>query len=91
MCIETGQKGSAEGEVIAGSAKPLSGQQVKDMVESAKKNSEQRGCQKRRRSTFLHGFDYRSVLCGSKVMDCAALEEMSSTARGVLSHKVLQR
>lgn len=84
-----GTKKIAKRMVVVSSAESLFGQRVENMVKKARENAERREFRQGGRKKCLHGFDYRPVSRGSKVVDCAILKEMSLAAWQVLSHKAL--
>lgn len=53
--------------MIVSSAKPSSGQRVKDMVERARENAKPWECGQGVRKTCLYGFYHRRVSCCSEV------------------------
>lgn len=58
------------------------------MVGSARENFEPQECRQEGTKTCLHGFLNGRVFRDSKVVDSAVLEEITLTAREVLSHRV---
>lgn len=84
-----GTERSEEGKVIRGSAEPLYGESVKDMIGSAKENAEPRECLRGERKPCLNGFCYKRAVSGNEAVDCAVLRKMSLTAREVLSDRAL--
>lgn len=66
-------RGSGEGSLAVGSAEPLDGQSVAEMVRRATRNAEPRGCRQGERETCLHVAYHRRVSRGSEVVGCAIL------------------
>lgn len=84
-----GTEGKRETKRTVCSAEHFSGQRVEYMAGDAMKNAEQRECQQKRRKTGLHVSYYRRALGDNKLVDCAVLEQINSTARKVLKNKTL--
>lgn len=83
--------GSGEGKVVVDSAEPFRGQRAEDIVERASKNAETHESPQEGEKAGVHGFYYRRVLHGNKVVDCPVLREINLTAWEVLSHNAVNR